>query len=319
MSCLMIPLLVVSCLLCSCALIVDNVVDARATVAPVASSPHPMRSTGGQSAALAPSASTDEFLESQALSPATGPGTGLALIIGINKYEQMGELNNCRQDAIELARLLVQRGGYRPNRVVLMTDAGNNAEGRASYAALTRRIEQVCKLAKPEDVLFIYFAGHGITANGQGYLIPADGGEPRTSIHVSWLQDQIKSSPAKAKFLVMDACHSGTAVRGVEGISPSLMCRDGLITMTSCADAELSYPNGEHGVFTEYLLSGLKGVADKNQDGKITNIELFQYVQDKMESWCIKTGKTQRPQMFPLTGTEIPLCIVPQNQGVKVP
>jgi hypothetical protein len=65
-------------------------------------------------------------------------------------------------------------------------------------------------------------------------------------------------------------------------------------------------------VFTEFLLSGLKGTADKNQDGKITNLELFSHVQDSMEAWCIKTSKTQRPQMFPLKGVEVPLSTAPE-------
>lgn len=324
--CLFLLLTAASGLLCSCALIVDNVADSREVIAPVPSEPYRPRPPVQQQAAPAPDirpVSPEEQFAALATSlppgADTGPGTGLALIIGINKYEQMGNLDNCRQDAVVLANLLVRRGGYRPGRVLLMTDAGGKIEGRASYAALTRRIEQVCKLAKPDDVLFVYFAGHGITINGQGYLVPMDGGETRTSIHVTWLQDQIRTSQARAKFLVMDACHSGTAVRGVEGIVPSLMGRDGLVTMTSCADAELSYPNGEHGVFTEHLLTGLTGAADKNKDSKITNLELFHYVQAQMEAWSLKTGKTQRPQMFPPTGTDVPLCTVPKNQGGVAP
>lgn len=238
---------------------------------------------------------------------ATGPGSGLALIVGINKYDLMGGLNNCRQDAVELSNLLIQRAGYTPGRVILQTDDARNAEGLATYTALTRRIGQVCKLAKPEDVLLVYFAGHGITVNGEGYLVPQDGGDAQTSISVRWLQSQMEASKAKSKVLILDACHSGTAVRGVEGISPSLVGRDGIVTITSCADSEMSYSNGDHGVFTESLLSGLKGTADKNKDGKITNLELFSHIQDSMEDWCLKTSKTQRPQMFPLKGVEVPL------------
>lgn len=236
-----------------------------------------------------------------------GRGAGFALVVGINRYDQLGELSNCRQDATALAGLLSGRGGYAPDRVLLQTD---DAEGRASYASLTRRIGLVCKLAEPDDVLLFYFAGHGITIDGQGYLVPSDGLEAQTCISIKWLQAQMEASKAKAKVMILDACHSGSAVRGVEGIAASLTGKEGLITITSCADSELSYPEGKHGVFTSFLLSGLGGQADSNGDGKITHRELFAYVQDGMKTWCLKNGKTQCPQLFAPKAADFSLSTV---------
>lgn len=236
-----------------------------------------------------------------------GGGEGFALVIGINKYDQLGELNNCRQDASELATLLRNRGGYSEDRVLLQTDED---QGRASFASLTRRIGLVCKLAGPDDVLLIYFSGHGITIDGQGYLVPSDGLEAQTCISIKWLQAQMVASKAKAKVMILDACHSGSAVRGVEGITPSMINSEGLITITSCADSELSYPEGQHGAFSSFLLSGLGGKADVNNDGQVTHLELFSYIQGGMKSWCFKNGKTQSPQLFAPRALDIPLATV---------
>lgn len=227
------------------------------------------------------------------------PGVGIALLVGVNDYEQMGKLDKCRQDAAEMREALVGRGGYSHDRVVLLTDDAKGIENRPSFAHLSRRIEQVCKLARPEDILIIFFAGHGITEGGKSYLVPLDGGEVMTCIQLDWIQDKMQGSAAKYKMLIVDACHSGKTTRGTSGIVPSLNADSGCVMISSCAENELSYPEGKHGVFTQYMLDGIKGAADVDENGQITSRELFRFVQQRMDTWCLKTGKTQRPQMLP--------------------
>jgi len=138
-----------------------------------------------------------------------------------------------------------------------------------------------------------------VTIDGEPYLVPQDGGTERTSIPVAWVQGQMAASRARSKVLILDACHSGRAVRGVEGIAPSVSAEAGLVLLASCAEGEVSYPDDGQGVFTRYLTEGLAGPADSDDDGEITAAELHTYVSDHMEAWSLKTGKTQRPQMLP--------------------
>jgi uncharacterized caspase-like protein len=117
---------------------------------------------------------------------------------------------------------------------------------------------------------------------------------------------------AGRKLLVLDACHSGSATRGVTGIAPSLKVV-GVHVMASCAEKELSHPDQDsnHGIFTRYLLEGMDGKADGNGDGSITQKELFEYVQKKMTDWGLKTGKTQSPQMISPTPDDMIISKVP--------
>jgi len=242
-----------------------------------------------------------------------GTGVGLALIIGIGNYDIQGPLENCREDAMAFSQLLAARG-YAPERVVLLTDNAATPENKATYANITSRIEQMCELVSPKDSLVVYFAGHGVTIKGEGYLVPqdADGQSTRTSLPMTWLQQQMQGSKAARKLLVLDACHSGRVTRGVSGIAPSIKTT-GVSVMTSCAENELSYPDGKHGVFTKYMLEGLIGKADVNADGSVTQKELFAYVQAKLMEWGLKTGKKQRPQMLSPTADDMVVGKVPRS------
>jgi uncharacterized caspase-like protein len=56
-----------------------------------------------------------------------------------------------------------------------------------------------------------------------------------------------------------------------------------------------------HGLFTYYLLRGLRGDADTNRDGAVTLGELAGYVRQKV-AWAAKSqfNVEQRPQILPL-------------------
>ena len=242
-----------------------------------------------------------------------GDGVGMALLIGISNYDILGPLSNCREDAAGVKQVLMERG-YATQRVVLLTDDAATAENRATYTNIKRRIKQVCDFATPKDSLVIYFAGHGTSIDGEGFLVPQDGDEKdkENSISVAKLQQQMQNSKAGRKLLVLDACHSGSATRGVTGIAPSLKTV-GVHVMASCAEKELSHPDvdSKHGIFTRYLLEGVAGQADANTDGSVTQKELFEYVQKKMTEWGLKTGKTQRPQMLSPTPEDMVISKVP--------
>jgi hypothetical protein len=242
-----------------------------------------------------------------------GDGVGMALIVGIGNYDILGPLANCREDAIGVYQTLTTRG-YAPGRVVLLTDTAEEPEKKATYTNIKRRIKQVCEFTTPKDSLVIYFAGHGTTIDGEGYLVPQDGDEKdrENSISVAKLQKQMQDCKAGRKLLVLDACHSGSATRGVTGIAPSLKVV-GVHVMASCAEKELSHPDQDsnHGIFTRYLLEGMDGKADGNGDGSITQKELFEYVQKKMTDWGLKTGKTQSPQMISPTPDDMIISKVP--------
>jgi len=165
-------------------------------------------------------------------------------------------------------------------------------------AAIRRRIIQFARLAAEDDTILFFFSGHGVTREGQGYIVPLDG-DAMTGIALDWVKETLLSSKAASKIMVLDACHAGSSAKGVAGIAPSLVGGSGLTMLLSSRADEVSYPDASGmSVFTKYLVEGISGPADSDGDALVTGAELFAYVSDGMKGWCVRTGKTQVPLSF---------------------
>ena len=80
-----------------------------------------------------------------------------------------------------------------------------------------------------------------------------------------------------------------------------------------------------HGLFTYYLLRGLRGDADTNHDGKVTLGEITGFVRQKV-AWASKSRFTsvQRPQIIPLlkaddTAADMVLTTLPSLAASETP
>ncbi len=230
----------------------------------------------------------------------TEDSIGLLLAIGVNEYHHLGDVEAGRAAAESFARTLLETGSISPGRAVLLVDDAERESDRAGYANMRSRIRQVSSLADENDTLIIFFTGHGVTIDGEAYLVPQDGGAKDTSIPLSWVKSTMRGSAAREKVLILDACHSGAGVLGVTGIEPDMTEAADLVVMTSSRGDEVSYTTDEgKGIFSTYLIEGLAGAADENRDGQITVGELYRYVNEKVREWSLREGKTQRPMILP--------------------
>ena len=57
------------------------------------------------------------------------------------------------------------------------------------------------------------------------------------------------------------------------------------------------YKEANHGLFSYYLMKGLEGDADANNDKKITNGELHNYVRSNVTRQAIRLGREQTPEL----------------------
>ena len=53
----------------------------------------------------------------------------------------------------------------------------------------------------------------------------------------------------------------------------------------------------KHGIFSYYLMKGLEGNADSNQDKKITNGELLAYMDENVSQKASELGREQNPSL----------------------
>ena len=250
----------------------------------------------------------------------TETGERWALLIGINEYQAAGRLQFCREDAEALGKVLVERGGFSPERVVVLADGGTKPQDWPTGGNIRRRIDQFATLAGPEDTVFVFFSGHGMMLDGQGYLMAVDSDrDPANNIALSWVKERLEGCKAKQKLLVLDVCHAGSA-KDVGGLAPSLAAgAKALAVLASCAANQISYVEEERsrGVFGGRLVEGLGGEADADGDKEITLAELYGFVRQSMTDWCLATGKTQSPALYPEPPPSLVLARV--QAGAKRP
>ena len=117
-----------------------------------------------------------------------------ALVIGIDNYNPgWPRLSNAIKDAELVAAELEKRGFT----VQMLTDVGGDE--------LRRTLRQFLALkgADPEARLFIWFAGHGHTELGEGYIVPADAPSPGSpefrfsALHMGDIGSMVRLAQAK--------------------------------------------------------------------------------------------------------------------------
>jgi uncharacterized caspase-like protein len=104
---------------------------------------------------------------------------------------------------------------------------------------------------------------------------------------------------------IADSCYSGASggrtvnVTGMranltDGFLERVAGGRGKVIITASAANEVSVEKDElgHGVFTYYLLEGLRGKADADRDGLITVEEAYRYVYERVAK---ATGQEQHP------------------------
>jgi uncharacterized caspase-like protein len=130
-----------------------------------------------------------------------------------------------------------------------------------------------------------------------------------------------KESKAKHKLCIADACHSGSmqfgqglAAKGPASVSLKRFYQafedtdGGVALMMSSKSEELSLEDHglRQGVFTYYVLQGLKGKADNNADKLVTISELYNYVYKNVREY---TAGMQSPVITGNYDTAMPVSI----------
>ena len=242
----------------------------------------------------------------------TGPQQW-AVIIGVSEYREPGipALKYADKDAEAFANFLrtPEGGGYDNEhmKVLLNKDATlpNVRDGLINF--LSNAIDM--------DLVMIYFAGHGAPepARPQNlYLLTHDSDPNRlgTTAFPMWQIQDVLGRYINAKRIIVfsDACHSGGisvnfATRGVGVTEQNLVnqyladlsrSKEGTVVFTASAAGEVSqeFPEYGHGAFTYFLLEGMRGKADYDNDYTITINEAMQYTEEQVKR---KTRGAQNP------------------------
>ncbi len=236
-----------------------------------------------------------------------------AVVIGINAYTNVANLSYAVNDAREFYRILVEENRVPAENVTLLLDKKAGLSKLRSI--LGTRLK---KKAGKEDMVIIYFAGHGATErdtmspDGDGlekYLLPVDA-DPEdlyaSALPMRELSHIFNRLRSDRLIFIADACYSGATGGRTISITGGLRARisdkfldrissgKGRIILTASGANEVSAekPELKHGVFTHFLVQGLEGAADANRDGLITVDEIYNYVSTEVPR---ATGQEQHP------------------------
>ena len=139
-----------------------------------------------------------------------------ALVIGIERYNAgWPVLRNAVKDAKLVAESLEKRGFNLTSK--LNTDS----------ATLEKTLKEffVLKGQKPELRLFVWFAGHGHTENGESYLVPVDAPPPGKSFSLRRFGDFVRLAESKHVFAVFASCFAGTVFDSARALPPAAITR----------------------------------------------------------------------------------------------
>ena len=264
-------------------------------------------------------------------------GTGYALLVGISDYAdpEIPDLRFAHRDALAWRDFLLspQGGAFSPQRVRCLTNR------QATRGKIIDSISGFLCTAAPEDLVIVFFAGHGTPEHRKKtipYLLCHDsrpGSYASTAIEMTDLKRKIEDYVNSQRVIIVaDACHSaGTESwqQGVRGASGDVTdywkkladSEYGRSTVTASRVGELSREDakwgGGHGVFSHYMLCALKGdkndrgrTADRSGDGFVTLTEAFDWARPRVES---DTQYGQHPFGSSWVDDSIPLGVLDQN------
>lgn len=255
-----------------------------------------------------------------------GKGKLWAVVIGVSSYRNLTkdqQLQYAHRDAQDFAAFLrsPNGGGFPTNQVsvLLNQDATISAMRSALGTALPRSVE-------PDDVVVIFFAGHGVVEGDRdGYLLAHDS-DPQnlyaTAMPIAEL-DRIVTERIKARsvILIADACHAGKLGWTSRGAEEQRMVNrymeevgktgQGVLRILGSRADQRSYEGehwgGGHGVFTHFLLKGLKGEADKDKDGFVRAAEVLEYLSEMVPK---ETKALQHPRAAGSIDPRLPLAVL---------
>jgi hypothetical protein len=241
-----------------------------------------------------------------------------AVIVGVAAYEHVTPLTYTKDDAYRMyAFYKSPEGGSLPDRQIsLLIDED------ATRANIMKAIRDTYNQAGKDDMIIFYFSGHG--AEGAFITGEFDREDMEDDKGVLWhdeLQSVFEQSPAKYKYLIADACHAGSfpaASQQTEGASRGAFyqafeqAKGGFVLLLSCMGDEVSLETRgvRQGVFSHYLLRGLKGEGDRNKDSIVSVVELFDYVNVNVKNF---TRGKQNPVISGNYDESLPIAAVIEN------
>ncbi len=236
----------------------------------------------------------------------------LALIIGIENYSDLVKASYANNDAQYFKDYAKNSLGIKNENIQLLLDEN------ATFIKINKVLKKwlKSKVIPNKTELIIFYAGHGLaTQDGDKqdlYLLPQNADTDMlsiSSISRNNLFKEISNLNPKSVTIFFDACYSGTSrdnktliasarpVNILKKVEDNIPENFTIFSASQLNQMSSGLKNGEHGIFSYYLMKGLEGLADQNKDKKITNGELQAYMNLNVSQRAAEWGREQNPSL----------------------
>ena len=230
----------------------------------------------------------------------------IAVVLGIEKYKNVGNVSFASRDASIVKEYFNKSLGIPLENIYfkLNGDVTRGEMEKIFGGWLKNRVNETTSV-------YVYYAGHGAPSEDQNaFLIPNDG-DPNyaevTGYSLNKMYDQLGKLPTDNVTVFLDACFSGQDreqkllikdARGLGIKTKTSAIPDKLNVFSASSNDQVSsgWPDKKHGLFTYYMLKGIQGDADNNNDKQISYEELSNYIKINVERQAGFLDRKQNPQ-----------------------
>lgn len=243
-----------------------------------------------------------------------------ALLIGVGEYGKgLTSLPAAPRDVAAFAEVLQnpQMGGFDEVKPVI----------NPNQAKMAREIELWFQGREPDDLVLLFFSGHGVKDDRRELFFAARNTEKQrdylirsTATPAQFIRDCIRRCKAKYQVIILDCCYSGAFGDFLARDDGEINLKEQLgaegcvvLTATNAVDYAYEEKGADLSIYTRYLVEGIvSGAADEDEDGAITVEELHRFARRKVE----ETSPVMSPKMITLKdeGYRIRLAQSPKGE-----
>jgi hypothetical protein len=181
-------------------------------------------------------------------------------------------LNHTSEDADQVRDVLTSLGGVAPENAIRLVDP----TAAALQGALDRARDIAAKHPASDVIFVLYFSGHG---DRDRIHLGAE------TVPLATLTERVRAVPAALRILVTDACRNdalhpkGIVTEPAFALAGQGSASEGVVWLSASGTGEAAQESDvlKGALFTHYWVSGLRGAADANGDGRVTLTESYDF------------------------------------------
>ena len=232
----------------------------------------------------------------------------VALIFGIENYSDSPKAQFANLDAKYFYDYARKAFGVNKQNIKILVD--QDATFIETNKVITKWLRS--KIVEGESELIIFFAGHGLASpNGKELFLLSHDSDPDlldiTALSRTKLFESIMSFNPSSVTMFLDTCYSGVSrdeemllasarpIRVVADDQDENPNNFSIFSASKLDQISSGLSQAKHGIFSYYLMKGLEGKADLNNDKQITNGELLAYMDKNVSKKAAEQGRDQNP------------------------